>query len=78
MSFYRNGEGYFDPTAGAGLAAIAQKQRQERKRLAEIQGRADFEELCEQFKQMAKARGLEFPGRIWLRDKKTGFIFKEK
>lgn len=78
MNFYRNSEGYFDPTAGAGLSAITRKQRQERKRLAEIQKRADFEELCEQFKQMAKAHGFEFPGQIWLRDKKSGFIFKGK
>lgn len=78
MSFYRNGEGYYDPSAGAALSAIACKQRQERRHLAEIQKRGDYEELCLKFRQMAEERGFEFPGRIWLRDKKSGFIFKGK
>ncbi len=74
MSFYRNGEGYFDPSAGAALTVIAQKQ----KRLAKIKRRNDFEKLCAQFEQQAKKLGFEFPGQIWLRDKKSGIIFKGK
>ncbi len=74
MSFYRNGEGYYDPSAGAALTVIAQKQ----KRLAKIKRRGDFEKLCAQIEQAAKKHGFEFPGQIWLRDKRTGVIFKKK
>ncbi len=73
MSFYRNGEGYYDPTAGAALTRI---ERAEKKK-AEIEKSRAFEKLCCQFTQMADKFGLEFPGQIWLRDKKSGYIFKK-
>ena len=60
MTFYKNSEGYSDPSAGKALAAIAR----------------DDEHLCRQFKRMAEESGFEFPGQIWLRNKKSGFIFK--
>ncbi len=77
MNFYRNGEGYYDPTAGAALTAVEKERKQQRRQKAETERQADFEKLCAQFVEAAKARGFEFPGQIWLRDKKTGFVFKK-
>lgn len=44
MNFYRNAEGYYDPTAGAALTAIEKERKQQR-----LQKRADLNsptELC--------------------------------
>ena len=78
MNYYRNAEGYYDPSAGAALEAIARAGMKERKKQAEIAKRNEFEELCRQFAQTAKEHGFEFPGQIWLRDKRSGLIFKGK
>lgn len=75
MTFYKNSEGYSDPRAGKALAAIARDDRRER-RLERMQAQEDYEHLCRQFKRMAEESGFEFPGQIWLRNKKSGFIFK--
>lgn len=75
MTFYKNSEGYSDPSAGKALAAIAHDDRRER-RLERMQAQEDYEHLCRQFKRMAEESGFEFPGQIWLRNKKSGFIFK--
>lgn len=75
MTFYKNSEGYSDPSAGKALAAIARDDRRER-RLERMQAQEDYERLCRQFKRMAEESGFEFPGQIWLRNKKSGFIFK--
>ena len=75
MTFYKNSEGYSDPSAGKALAAIARDDRRER-RLERMQAQEDYEHLCRQFKGMAEESGFEFPGQIWLRNKKSGFIFK--
>lgn len=32
MSFYKNSEGYFDPTAGAALSNIRKKERSDRRK----------------------------------------------
>lgn len=73
---YRNSEGYSDPSAGKALANIARDSRREQKRLERIQAQEDYEHLCRQFKRMAEEYGFEFPGQIWLRNTKSGFIFK--
>ena len=75
MTFYKNSEGYSDPSAGKALAAIARDDRRER-RLERMQAQEDYEHLCRKFKRMAEESGFEFPGQIWLRNKKSGFIFK--
>lgn len=75
MTFYRNSEGYSDPSVGEALAAIARDDRRER-RLERMQAQEDYEHLCRQFKQMAEEKGFAFPGQIWLKDMKSGFIFK--
>lgn len=75
MTFYKNSEGYSDPSVGKALAAIARDDRRER-RLERMQAQEDYEHLCRQFKRMAEESGFEFPGQIWLRNKKSGFIFK--
>lgn len=75
MTFYKNSEGYSDPSARKALAAIARDDRRER-RLERMQAQEDYEHLCRQFKRMAEESGFEFPGQIWLRNKKSGFIFK--
>ena len=75
MTFYKNSEGYSDPSAGKALAAIARDDRRER-RLERMQAQEDYEHLCRQFKRMAEESGFEFPGQIWLRNKKSGFNFK--
>lgn len=75
MTFYRNSEGYSDPSAGEALANIAREDRRER-RLERMQAQEDYEHLCRQFKRMAAESGFEFPGQIWLRETKTGRIFK--
>ena len=75
MTFYKNSEVYSDPSAGKALAAIARDDRRER-RLERMQAQEDYEHLCRQFKRMAEESGFEFPGQIWLRNKKSGFIFK--
>ena len=75
MTFYKNSEGYSDPSAGKALAAIARDDRRER-RLERMQAQEDYEHLCRQFKRMAEESGFEFPGQIWPRNKKSGFIFK--
>ena len=76
---YRNSEGYSDPSAGKALANIARDSRREQKRLERLermQAQEDYEHLCRQFKRMAEEYGFEFPGQIWLRNTKSGFIFK--
>lgn len=75
MSFYRNCEGYSDPGAGEALSNIARENRRAR-RLERIQAREDYERLCRQFRRTAEENGFEFPGQIWLKEIKTGRIFK--
>lgn len=76
MTFYRNSEGYPDPSAGEALASITRDDRRKKKRLERMQAQEDYEHLCRQFKQMAEEKGFEFPSQIWLKDMKSGFIFK--
>lgn len=39
MSFYRNNEGYFDPTAGAALSNIRKKENSDRRKTIRKQNR---------------------------------------
>ncbi len=73
--YHKNSEGYPDPSAGEALANIARDDRRAR-RLERMQAQEDYEHLCRQFKRMAEESGFEFPGQIWLREVKTGRIFK--
>lgn len=72
---YRNSEGYPDPTAGEALAKIAREDRR-KQRLERIQAQENYEYLCRQFRYMAEESGFEFPSQIWLREIKTGRVFK--
>lgn len=44
MSFYRNTEGYFDPTAGEALSNISRKERSDRRKAIRKRNR----QLCRQ------------------------------
>ena len=73
---YRNSEGYSDPSAGKALANIARDSRREQRKFERKQAKENYELLCRQFKRAAEEYGFEFPGQIWLRDIKSGFIYK--
>lgn len=75
---YRNSEGYADPTAGEALGRIARDNRRAAREIKRLKARETYERLCGQLKRLADENGFEFPGDIWLRDKKTGFIYKNK
>lgn len=64
---YKNQEGYADPTAGKAVAAVRTEER-------------DIEQsnhqLIQLLKEMANAVGFEIVGRVTLKHKKTGRVFK--
>lgn len=77
MTVYRNSEGYSDPTAEEALRNIARDNRRAAKEIERLKARENYERLCNQMRRLAEENGFEFPGDIWLRDKKTGLIYKK-
>lgn len=63
----KNGEGYYDPTAGKALERV---RREERER------EADISMLMTMIKQIISLAGFELVGRITIRDKVTGREYK--
>ncbi|MCC8046720.1 MAG: hypothetical protein LIP12_14750 [Clostridiales bacterium] len=78
MTSYKNSEGYSDPTAGEALGRIARDNRRAAKEKERLEARKRFECLCSLMKQLADESGFDFPGEIWLKDRKTGWIYKNK
>lgn len=64
---YRNSEGYSDPTAGAAMAAT-NKEEQEIEKLNH--------KLIQMFRLLVDFAGFEIVGRVTLKHKKSGRIFK--
>lgn len=64
---YRNSEGYSDPTAGAAMAAT-NKEEQEIEKINH--------KLIQMFRFLVDFAGFEIVGRITLKHKKSGRIFK--
>lgn len=58
-----NGSGYYDPTAYAVLNDMMKQPR-------------EVHRLISKMKDLAEANGYEVVGRIVLKDKKTGKVFK--
>ena len=67
MSLEKNGEGYYDPTAGTALHNICREEREQESERHIITSR-----LISVMKQTAELAGFEVVGRIILRDKDTG------
>lgn len=66
-SLYRNGEGYPDPTACAGIKAVMQEQTDADKRA---------HELVKVLKYITRLAGFELTDRIKIKDLKTGREYK--
>ena len=64
---YKNCEGYSDPTAGAAISATA-KEEQEVEKLNH--------KVIQSFRLLVDLAGFEIVGRVTLKHKKTGKIFK--
>ncbi|MCC8135322.1 MAG: hypothetical protein LIO40_01400 [Ruminococcus sp.] len=78
MIIYKNSEGYPDPTAGEALGRIARDNRRAAKERELLETKKNFDYLCTQMELAADKFGFDFPGEIWLRDRKTGRIYKNK
>lgn len=63
---YKNCEGYSDPTAGAAISATTKEQEVEKLNHKVIQS----------FRLLVDLAGFEIVGRVTLKHKKTGKIFK--
>lgn len=64
---YRNSEGYSDPTAGAAMEVI-NKEEQEVEKLNH--------KVIQSFRLLIDLAGFEIVGRVTLKHKKSGRIFK--
>lgn len=64
---YRNSEGYADPTAGAAMA-VTNKEEQEVEKLNH--------KVIQSFRLLVDLAGFEIVGRVTLKHKKSGRIFK--
>lgn len=64
---YRNSEGYSDPTAGAAMA-VTNKEEQEVERMNH--------KIIQMFRLLLDLTGFEIVGRVTLKHKKSGRIFK--
>lgn len=74
MSRYRESGGF--ERSGDGKSWNAALSRRSEERLERMQVREDYEYLCRQFKRMAEEKGFIFPSQIWLKEIKTGRIYK--
>ena len=63
---YKNSEGYVDPTAGAAMAVTTKEQDVEKLNHKVIQS----------FRLLVDLAGFEIVGRVTLKHKKSGRIFK--
>lgn len=66
---YKNSEGYSDPTAGVAMGS-AKKQEQEIDKLNH--------KVMQSFRLLLDLAGFEIVGRVTLRHKKSGRIFKQE
>lgn len=66
--YYKNNEGYNDPTAGC---VIKKLEEEERQKISNANGC-----LINSFRRLANESGFEIVGRITLRHKETGRIFE--
>ena len=64
---YRNSEGYVDPTAGAAMAATT-KEEQDVEKLNH--------KVIQSFRLLVDLAGCEIVGRVTLKHKKSGRVFK--
>ena len=64
---YKNNEGYADPTVGAALSVVS-KEEQEVEKLNH--------KIIQSFRLLVELAGFEIIGRITLKHKKSGKIFK--
>lgn len=64
---YRNSEGYADPTAGAAMAATNKKEQEVEKL---------NHKLIQMFRLLVDLAGFEIVGRVTLKHKKSGRVFK--
>lgn len=69
---YRNSEGYVDPTAGAAMAAV--KHEEKEKQYAELADRNH--KLIYVIRNVVDLAGFEIVGRITLKHKKSGKVFR--
>lgn len=65
---YRNSEGYVDPTAGAAMATVKREEN------AELNDRNH--KLNQVLRDIAEIAGFEIVGRVTLKHKKSGKIFR--
>jgi hypothetical protein len=67
MGMYKNSEGYVDPTAGAAQATVKR-------------GEQDIDKLnhrvIQSFRLLVELAGFEIVGRVTLKHKKSGRVFK--
>ena len=64
---YRNSEGYVDPTAAAAMAATT-KEEQDVEKLNH--------KVIQSFRLLVDLAGFEIVGRVTLKHKKSGMVFK--
>lgn len=64
---YKNSEGYFDPTAGAAIST-ANREEQEVEKLNH--------KVIQSFRLLVELAGFEIVGRVTLKHKKSGRVFK--
>lgn len=64
---YRNSEGYSDPTAGAAIST-ANREEQEVEKLNH--------KVIQSFRLLVELAGFEIVGRVTLKHKKSGRVFK--
>lgn len=67
IQMYRNSEGYSDPTAGAAIST-ANKEEQEIEKLNH--------KIIQSFRLLVELAGFEIVGRVTLKHKKSGKVFK--
>lgn len=73
---YKNYERYSDPTAGAAMAVV---RREEKKRERKKELRAEhnkFTSTLQKIFDICEEDGFHVENHIWLRDKKTGKVWK--
>ena len=73
---YKNYERYSDPTAGAAIASMRRDEVRAYKKRKQKEEYERFTDMLEQVHKLCKDNGFALENRIWLKDERTGKIWK--
>lgn len=73
---YKNYERYSDPTAGSAMAAVRKEEVKAYKKRKQKEEYDRFVNMLESLHKLCKKNGFALENRLWLRDERTGKVWK--